>query len=209
MYQSDFELKEIKLHRAIDGEIQRINASRKPTCKCFASFLVQLELMSDIPKIGLSVGVDVGIKGFLTLSSGQYVPNPRFFVIDEKVLVQAQMKLAKSPKGTVIRAKAPKIVEHINERISNKRENFVQKVSLNLVRTYDLITFEDLNVTEMTKNHCHATHISDVSWRELIAVMIYKAEWAGKRLKLVNPRNTFQMCPGCGRIVKKVIGKDT
>jgi putative transposase len=55
----------------------------------------------------------------------------------------------------------------------------------------------------MTKNHCHATHISDASWRELIAVMIYKAEWAGKRLELVNPRNTSQMCPGCGRIVKK------
>jgi len=102
--------------------------------------------MSDIQKIGLSVGVDVGIKNFLTLSSGQYVPNPRFFVIDEKVLFKAQMKLAKSPKGTVIRAKAPKIVEHINEGISNKREDFVQKVSLNLVRTYDLITFEDLNV---------------------------------------------------------------
>jgi putative transposase len=102
--------------------------------------------MSDIPKTGLSVGVDVGIKSFLTLSSGQYVPNPRFFVIDEKVLVKAQMKLEKSPKETVIRAKALKIVEHINARISNKREDFVQKVSLNLVRTYDLITFEDLNV---------------------------------------------------------------
>lgn len=55
----------------------------------------------------------------------------------------------------------------------------------------------------MTKNHCHAAHISDASWRELIAVMIYKAEWAGKRLELVNPRNMSQMCPGCGRIVKK------
>jgi IS605 OrfB family transposase len=119
------------------------------------------------------------------------------------VLVKAQMKLAKSPKGVVIRAKALKIVEHIHERISNKREDFVQKVSLNLVRTYDLITFEDLNVKEMTKNHCLAKHISDASWRELIAVMIYKAEWACKRLELVNPRNKSQICSGCGRIVKK------
>jgi putative transposase len=118
---------EIKLHRDIDGEKQRINIRKKPTCKWFAYFLVKLELTSDIPKIGLSVGVDVDIKSFLTQSSGQYVPKPRFFVIDEKLLVKAQMKLAKAPKGTAIKAKALKLVEHIHERISNKREDFVQK----------------------------------------------------------------------------------
>ena len=124
------------------------------------------------------------------------------------MLAKDQMKLAKAPKGTVTRAKALNMGEHIHERISNKHEDFVQKVSLNLVRTYDLITFEDLNVKEMTKNHCLAKHISDASWRELIAVMIYKAEWACKRLELVNPRNTSQMCSDCGLIVKKNYRKE-
>jgi putative transposase len=86
------------------------------------------------------------------------------------------MKLAKSPKGVVIRAKALKIVEHIHERISNKREDFVQKVSLNLVRTYDLITFEDLNVKGIIKNHCLAKNIADASWSKLITITTYKAK---------------------------------
>ena len=73
------------------------------------------------------------------------------------------MKLAKAPKGMVTRAKARNIVENLHERISNKREDFVQKVSLNLVRTSDLMAFEDLNVKGMIKNHCLAKNIADAS----------------------------------------------
>jgi transposase len=62
----------------------------------------------------------------------------------------------------------------------------------------DLITFEDLNGKGM----------ADTSWRKLITIMIYKAEWACKRLELVNPRNTSQMCSDCGLIVKKNYRKE-
>jgi putative transposase len=109
--------------------------------KWFISFLVKSESIRLIQKTGFLVGVDIGIKSLLTLSDGQNRPNPKLLVTDEKVLAKAQMKLAKASKGTVIRAEALKIVEHIHERIFNKREYFVQKVSLNLVRTYDLIPF--------------------------------------------------------------------
>jgi len=69
-----------------------------------------------------------------------------------------------------------KIVEHIHERIAKKRENFVQKVGLNLVKTYDLITFEYLNVRWMIKNHYLAKHIAGESWSKLIAITTCKAE---------------------------------
>jgi putative transposase len=65
------------------------------------------------------------------------------------VLAKAQRKLVKAPKGMVIKAKALKIVKHIHEQIVNKCEDFVKKVSLNLVKVYDLITFEDLNLRGM------------------------------------------------------------
>lgn len=128
---------------------RELTSRKKPTCKQFASFLVKSELTSDIPKTGLSVGVDVSIKSFLTFSSGQQVLNPIFFVTTEKVLAKAQRKLVKAPKGMVIKAKALKIVKHIHEQIVNKCEDFVKKVSLNLVKVYDLITFEDLNLRGM------------------------------------------------------------
>ncbi len=100
-----------------------------------------------------------------------------------------------------------KSVQRVHERIANKREDFVQKVSLDLVRTYDLITFEDLNIKGMIKNHKLAKHIADVAWNKLVTITSYKAEWAGKRVELVNPCNTSQMCSGCGQIVKKELSE--
>jgi putative transposase len=72
--------------------------------------------------------------------------------------------------------KTLQIVEHIHERIANKRENFVQKISLNLLKAYDLITFEDLDVKGMTKNHCLANDIAGESWSKLITITTYKTE---------------------------------
>ncbi|MDD3042966.1 MAG: transposase [Methanosarcinaceae archaeon] len=119
---------------------------------------------AELQNTGLSVGVDVGIKEFLTFSDGRHIPNPRFFVTEEKTLAKAQRKMAKFKKGTSERAKALKAVQRVHERIVNKREDFVQKVSLDLVRAYDLIAFEDLNIKNMIKNHCLAKHIADVAW---------------------------------------------
>ena len=70
---------------------------------------------------------------------------------------------------------------------------------MGLVRAYDLITFEDLNVKGMTKNNCLAKHIADAAWSKLITITTYKAEWTGKRVELVDLRNTSQICSSCGQ----------
>ncbi len=95
------------------------------------------------------------------------------------------------------------MVHRVHERITNKRDDFVQKLSLKLVKSYDLIAFEDLNINGMVKNHCLAKHIADAAWNKLITTTSYKAEWAGKRVELVNPSNTSQICSGCGPAVHK------
>jgi putative transposase len=180
-----------------------------PTGKYFVSFLVKTESEPTFPKTGLSIGIDVGISSFLTFSNGQHIPNPRFFVTEEKNLAKAQRKLSKAERGTIARRKALKIVQHLHERISNKRDDFIQKISLNLVKDYDVITFEDLNVKGMIKNHNLAKHIADVAWSKLITITTYKAEWAGKIVELINPKNTSQMCSGCGEIVTKELSERT
>jgi putative transposase len=197
----------IKLHRAIEGEIQRLNIRRMPTGKWFVSFLVEVEPDEPLLKTGLSTGVDVGLKSFITLSNGERVDNPRFFVREEKALAKAQRKLSKAEKGTPERVKALKVVHRVHERITNKRDDFVQKVSLDLVKTYDLIAFEDLNIKGMVKNHCLAKHIADVAWSKLKATTTYKAEWAGKRVELVKPNGTSQICSGCGQTVLKELSE--
>ena len=199
----------IKLHRPIEGNIKRITIIRTPSGKWMASILTDSKATIDAPFTGQQTGIDVGIKSFLTRSDGSYVPNPRFFVTEEKTLAKAQRKFSKAKKGTPERKKALKVVQHIYERIANKRDDFIQKVSLNLVKTFDLIVFEDLNVDGMLKNHCLAKHIADVAWNKLTTITDYKAEWAGKRVEFVNPRNTSQMCSGCGKIVKKELSERT
>jgi len=193
----------IKLHRAVDGEIQRLNIRRMPTGKWFVSFLVEVEPDEPLPKTGLSIGVDVGLKSFITLSNGEQVDNPRFFVHEENALAKAQRKLSNAEKGTPERARALKVVHRVHERITNKRDDFVQKLSISLVKSYDLIAFEDLNIKGMVKNHCLAKHITDAAWNKLITTTSYKAEWAGKRVELVKPNGTSQLCSGCGQIVLK------
>ena len=197
----------IKLHRPVDGEIKRLNIRKTPTWKWFVSFLVEVEPDEPLPKIESSVGVDVGLKSFITLSNGDRVDNPRFFVQEERALAKAQRKLSKAQKGSLKRDRALKVVHRVHERIANKREDFIQKLSLSLVKSYDIIVFEDLNINGMVKNHCLAKHIADAAWSKLIASTSYKAEWAGKRVELVNPSNTSQICSGCGQMVLKSLSE--
>jgi transposase, IS605 OrfB family, central region len=90
----------------------------------------------------------------------------------QRKLSKAQRKLSKAEKGTVSRKKALKMIQYIHERVSNKREDFIQKISLNLVKVYDVITFEDLNVKDMVKNHNLAKHIVNIAWNKLITYYI-------------------------------------
>ena len=139
----------------------------------------------------------------MVISNGEFVENPRFLLTDEERLKAAQSKRDKLPKGSTERRKATKAVGHLYERIANRRENFAQQLSRKLVNSYGIICFEDLNINKMTQNHNLAKSILDASWNKLVQYTSYKAVEAGRKVVLVNPMNTSQMCSGCGQIVKK------
>ena len=192
-----------KLHRPIDGVVKRLTIRRSSTKKWYVSFLVE-----DVPNhiLGPSdeiVGVDMGILNFATLSNGDVVANPRFLLADEERLKKAQSKRDKLPKGSAKRQKASKAVSHLYERVTNRREDFAQQLSRQWINKYGTIVFEDLNITNMVHNHNLAKSILDASWNKLIQYTSYKAEDAGRKVVLVNPANTSQMCSSCGQIVKK------
>lgn len=193
----------VKLHRELKGRITRLTVRRSSTGKWYVSFLTDDDGKELLPPSEKVVGADVGILSFAMLSDGSRIDNPRFIKEDEKTLAKAQRKLSKQPKGTPLRAKAKKVVSHIHERIANRRDDFVQKVSRNLVNSYGTICFEDLNINNMVKNHCLAKSIMDCAWGKLVQYTSYKAEDAGRIVVLVDPRNTSKMCSGCGSIVEK------
>jgi len=194
----------IKLHRPIEGKIKRLTVRRYSTGKWFACFSVEIDDPPKPPwKDGSIVGIDVGLESFATLSNGEKIDNPRFFRAEEKALAKAQRRLSKCEKGTHDRMKALKVVQRIHERIANRRYDFAHQISNQLVSKYGLIAFEDLNVTNMLKNHNLAKSISDAAWRMLVTTTSYKAESAGSKVVLVDPRNTSQLCSRCGVKVPK------
>ena len=88
----------------------------------------------------------------------------------------------------------------LSESIANRREDFAHKLSINLVRSYSFIAYEDLQVQNMVKNHCYAKSISDVSWSRFTQFLCYKAESAGCRVIDVPPQHTTQTCSECRNI---------
>jgi len=194
----------VVLHRPIEGTIKTLTIRRSSTGKWYACFSVEYE-PAPAPQKETTVGIDVGLESFATLSNGEKIENPRFFRTDEKALAKAQRKLSKAEKGTPERKKARKIVAHVHERIANRRLNFAHQTSRKVVDRFGTIVFEDLNITSMQKNHCLAKSIADVAWSMFITITESKAEDAGSRVILVNPRNTSQTCSRCGMIVAKTL----
>ena len=96
-------------------------------------------------------------------------------------------------------------VARVHRKIRRQREDFLHKVSRSLVENYGCIVFENLNIKGMLRNHKLAKHISDCAWRKLIDYTTYKAEEAGVEVRLVNPKNTTQICSGCGEVVPKAL----
>jgi len=91
----------------------------------------------------------------------------------------------------------------VHEKISNKREDFIQKLSITRVKNYGMICFEDLNINKMVKDPLYSKGIMDDAWNKLVTYTSYEAENASRKVVLVNPYNTSQMCSKCGNIVEK------
>jgi len=155
------------------------------------------------PKV--AVGVDVGLKSLVTLSTGEQIQYPRYYIQAEKKLAAAQRSLSRKKKGSKNRQKAKAKVAKIHNDIVNLRDDFLHRTSRKIVDSADLIVFENLNINGMLKNHHLAKHIEDHAWGKLIRFTQSKAAKAGKVVELVDARYTSQKCSGCGIMVPKTL----
>jgi putative transposase len=199
----------IKMHRQLEGNIKRLTIRRSTTQKWFVSILTDVDNYQPLEHSDNSVGIDVGILSFAALSDGTFVENPIFYVNEQKNLAKVQRRFSKAEKGTLERSKFLKSLCRVHERISNKREDFAQKLSETLVNNYGIICFEDLNIKSMSKNHNLAKHILDAAWSKLVTYTSYKAANAGRKVVLVDPENTSKMCSNCGMLVEKDLSERT
>jgi putative transposase len=193
-------------HREVEGKIKTCTIKKDKLGHWYAILVSEIENVPEIePKT--AIGVDVGLKSLVVLSTGETIQYPKYYIKDEKKLAVAQRSLSRKMKGSSNRQKAKLKVARLHQKIQNYRDEFLHQVSRKLADSADLIVFENLNIQGMLKNHHLAKHIQDHAWGKLIQFTRSKAAKAGKVVELVNARYTSQKCSQCGIMVPKTLAE--
>jgi putative transposase len=169
------------MHRPLTGIPKTATVKRTPTGKWFVSISVEAaQRTGSLHPSDQRVGLDVGLKTFAYLSTGEQIANPRFFREEERALSRAHRKLSKAHQGT------------------SQRENFIRQQAASLVKRYGFIAVEALVVRNMVKNPKLAKSIAEAAWSSFFVQLLSKAEEAGRAVVRVNPAYTSQTCSACG-----------
>ena len=207
-------IKNIKfiVDRKPEGTIKSATISRTPTGKYFISILidtgVKLPEKHEV-KRKTAVGVDLGVKDFLTTSEGKKVGNPKYLKKYLYRLKKLQSRASKKQKGSNNRKKANLRVAKLHERIANLRNNFLHKLSSKLVRENQTIFLEDLNIVGMLRNHKLAQSVQDCSWSKFNEYLEYKSKWNGVNiLRIGRFEPSSKLCSECGWIKRDLTLKD-
>jgi putative transposase len=166
-----------------------------------------------------SVGIDLGVTELVATSDGELVANPRFLRVSLDRLAAAQRKVAGRRRGSARRTKASESVGKLHRKIANQRLDHHRKLSRSLVVRYDLIAYENLKIPNLTRRPAARPNdsgghdpngaaakaglnreILSAGWGQLLRMIAYKAEEAGRCLIAVDPRHSSQTCHQCGLV---------
>ncbi|NEP79436.1 MAG: IS200/IS605 family element transposase accessory protein TnpB [Okeania sp. SIO3B3] len=171
----------------------------------FASFVIET-CAEHLARTNNSIGIDLGISTFATLSNGEKILAPKPLKKNLKKLAKFQRKFVKTQPGSNLyekrRLKIAKLhakIKDISFGMLRKRTDFLHKLSTDLVRKYDTIVLEDLNVSGMVKNRKLAKAISDLGWRQFRTLTEAKCEKYGREFRVISRwEPTSQKCSCCG-----------
>ena len=150
-----------------------------------------------------AVGIDLGIKDYAILSDGAKFANPKHLEKAQRKLAHLQKVFARKGKDSKNHEKMRIKVAKCHRSIANQRNDFLHKLSSHLVKNYDTICLEDLNVKGMEHNHHLARAIQGAAWGEFVRQLKYKSEWYGKNILFIGRfEPSSKLCHKCGYINK-------
>ena len=181
-----------------------VTVSRDAAGRWFVSMLVE-DSIASAPATTNAVGLDAGITSLVTLSTGEKVANPRHERRDRARLARAQRELSRKAKGSANREKARRKVARVHARITDRRRDFLHKLSTRLVRENQTVVIEDLTVRNLLKNGRLARAISDAAWTELRSLLEYKCAWYGRELVVIDRFfPSSRLCGTCGTVAARL-----
>jgi putative transposase len=198
----------IRLHRPLQGTPKTVTISREAD-GWYACISCAEVTTSPLPLTGQETGIDMGFKVFLITAGGEIIENPRHYRKAERQLATAQRRVGHRKKGSKRRKKAVALLKRKHQKVHRQRRDVHHKAARALLRTYDTIYLEDLQVRTMVRNHYLAKCISDASWAAFRTILAFKAACAGKWVLAVPPAYTSQDCSGCGKRVLKSLSVRT
>lgn len=189
------QIKRVRLVRRADGY--------------YVQFCIRVERQEEIEPSGKAIGLDVGLENFYTDSNNQVVANPRFLRKSEARVKRSQRHVSRRVKGSNNRSKARHILGRRHLKISRQRKDHAVKLARCVIRSNDLVAYEDLRVRNMVRNHCLAKSINDASWYQFRAWLEYFGKVFHKITIAVPPHGTSQECSSCGSVVQKSLSTRT
>ena len=200
-----------------DCKIKRYTVLLEPTGKYYLSLQVETDI-KPLPKTGKHVGIDMGVADLaITSDQKKYAKfSAKWY---EKQVIIWQSKFSKRKHNAFAKTcqynnthkitkrtindyvnwqKAKRTKAVYQAKITNKRKDYLHKITTNLVKQYDVIVIEDLKTKNLMKDHHLAKAIANASWRMFRTMLEYKCKWYGKKLITVNPKNTSRICSKCG-----------
>ena len=186
--------------RRFSGTVKTVIVSRVPSGQFFVSVLVEDE--NQVPDViaetwERAVGGDLGLHDFLVLSTGEKYGHPQWLESEWYRLKILQRRLAKTAQGSKNRTKMRCKIARLHEQVANRRQDFLHKLSTDLVRRFDTVCIEDLNLVEMARNPALARRIAQSGWGEFRRQLEYKAHWYGKHVRVIGrfaPSSRLCLC---------------
>lgn len=195
----------LKMHRPVEGRIKQASVMLSGDGHWYVAFACDGVQPQPLPATRASIGVDVGITTFAALSNGEMVVNPRPYETAQRALGKAQRVVSRRKRGSQRRRKAVRRLAKRHDKVARVRRDFHHKTALDLVRRFDVIAVENLNVRGLAQMAL-AKQVHDAGWAQFTTILRAKAESAGREVIAVDPRGTSQECSACGATVRKSIG---